>query len=528
MLRGAEASEENEQSASAITVEGDGSEQQPPQATPPTSEIPASEVGEAPGAANIAPLAYQPPAGIAPSWAPLFKALLVLSLPIMAEHFLHIAVGLTDTYLANNMVLTSGLSGEALAAARSENAAAAAAIGSTTYITWLLGILAGSVGIGSTALIARATGARDRRTAASAVGQSILLGFLAGTLMALALLFFSGPISRTFGFEDARVQQYISQYLWILAWGIPLIVITFLGNACLRGAGDTITPAIAMIVIDIVNIVLSFSLCYGWGPLPAFGLKGIAWGTSIAYGGGAFVVLWVLLTGYGRSHLRLHLHRLRPAWGTIRRMLRIGIPSGAEGLIFWGANFVVLYIVNQLGEVQAAAHNIAIRVESLSYMTGFAVATAAATMVGQALGARDEQRAIRSGYVAFLLGGALMGLAGVLFIFANGPLARVINDDPEIASTTAQILFIVGFAQVAFAAMMIFGGALRGAGDTTSVMIRNLGSALLVRMLGGIIVVKVFGMGLTAVWLVLSIDLTLRGVLLFARFYSGKWTAVKV
>src|SRR5690606_8114407 len=167
-------------------------------------------------------------------------------------------------------------------------------------------------------------------------------------------------------------------------------------------------------------------------------------------------------------------------------------------------------------------------VESLSYMTGFAVATAAATMVGQSLGMKDPTRAKRCGYVAFVLGGGLMGVAGLLFILANGPLARAINDDPLVAGGTAHVLFIVGFGQVAFAAMMIFGGALRGAGDTTAVMIRNLGSALLVRMLGAVIAVKVLGMGLTGVWIVLSIDLLVRGVLLWGRFAGGKWTAVKV
>ena len=283
-----------------------------------------------------------------------------------------------------------------------------------------------------------------------------------------------------------------------------------------------------MIVIDLVNIGLSFSLCYGWGPFPKLGFAGIAWGTSIAYGGGAFVVLAVLLTGIGRSKLRLYLHRLRPDVETIRRMLRIGIPSGAEGLIFWGANFVVLYLVNTLGEVQAAAHNIAIRVESLSYMTGFAVATAAATMVGQSLGMRDPVRAKRTGYVAFALGAGLMSLAGLLFIFLPYALSKAINDDPAVASATAQLLFIVGFAQVGFAAMMIFGGSLRGAGDTTAVMLRNLGSALFVRMLGCVIVVKVFDYGLTAVWIVLSIDLTIRGLLLMGRFVSGKWTTIRI
>ena len=313
-----------------------------------------------------------------------------------------------------------------------------------------------------------------------------------------------------------------------MGFAAPLITVTFLGNACLRGAGDTVTPAIAMIVIDTVNIILAFGLCYGWGPLPQLGFVGIACGTAIAYGGGAFVVLAALIAGIGRSGLKLYPHRLRPDWATARRILRVGIPSGAEGLIFWGANFVVLYVVNTLGEVQAAAHNIAIRVESLSYMTGFAVATAAATMVGHALGAGDPVRARRAGYVAFALGGGMMALAGLMFILVNGPLARAINDDPAVASETASLQFVVGFAQVPFAAMMVFGGCLRGAGDTTSVMLRNLGSAILVRMLGVILATQVLGYGLTAVWVVLSIDLTVRGVLLFARFYSGRWTAATV
>lgn len=462
------------------------------------------------------------------AWRPLFVQMLLLSLPIMAEHFLHIGVGLTDTYIANNLVETDGLIGDALAAARSENAAAAAAIGSTTYVLWFLGLMTGAVGTGSTALIARATGARDKRTANAALGQSILLAFAVGILLGAMLLTLSGPISRGFGFEDPRVVHLIDRYLWILGFGIPLATSTFIGNACLRGAGDTITPAIAMIVIDIVNIGLSFGLCYGWGPLPRLGFDGIAWGTTIAYGGGAFVVLAVLLTNLGRANLRLHLHRLAPSPHTIRRILRIGIPSGGEGLIFWGANFVVLYLVNDLGEVPAAAHNITIRVESLSYMTGFAIATAAATMVGQSLGMRDLVRARRSGYVAFAFGGGFMTLCGLLFIIAPLQLAKLINEDPEVARATAQTLFIAGWCQFFFAAMMIFGGALRGAGDTASVMLRNLGSALLVRMLGAVFVVKVLGMGLTAIWVVLVVDLAIRGLLLWSRFHSGKWADVEV
>ena len=242
-------------------------------------------------------LEYAPPDSAA--WRPLLWQLTLLSLPLVAENLLHIGVGLTDTYLANNVIPLKGLAGETLAQARSFNANAAAAVGSTTYLLWFLGLMTGAVGTGSTALIARATGAKDKRTARSAVGQSVMLAFLSGLVLCALFFFAAGPISRGFGLSDPEAQHLIYVYIRILTVGIPLATITFIGNACLRGAGDTLTPAIAMIVIDLVNIVLSFGLCYGMGPFPKWGFDGIVWGTSIAYGGGAFVVMAVLLHGAG-------------------------------------------------------------------------------------------------------------------------------------------------------------------------------------------------------------------------------------
>ena len=163
-----------------------------------------------PGAGAAPPNTDGMPTPVNPAgWRPLFMSLLMLALPIMAEHLLHIGVGLTDTFLANNMVPTRGLAGEALAQARVANAHAAAAIGSTTYVTWFLGLITGAVGTGSTALIARATGARDRRTARRAVGQSILLGFTAGLVLSAGLFLFSDRIAGIFGFEDPLVTAMI-------------------------------------------------------------------------------------------------------------------------------------------------------------------------------------------------------------------------------------------------------------------------------------------------------------------------------
>ena len=456
----------------------------------------------------VRPMAVAPPP---PAWRALLPALLALAAPLVVENFLHILVGLTDTYIANRL-----------------EPAAAAAIGPIAYVTWFLGLTTGAVGTGSTALISRASGARDRRTARSAVGQSILLAVAVGAVLSVVLLTLAEPLSKLFGLEDPVAQGYIADYLRILGVGVPLATSTFIGNACLRGAGDTLTPALAMVVIDVVNMGLSWGLCFGVGPVPAMGFAGIAWGTSIAYGGGAFVVLAVLLRGRGRSGLRLFTHRLRPAPKTMRRILKVGVPSGVEGVIFWSANFVVLHTANTLGNVPAAAHNIVVRVEALSYMTGFAIATAAATMVGQSLGRRDPDRARLSGTLAFALGGGIMVGCGVGFVAFPRFLCGLMTTDPATADAAAASLRVVGFAQAGFAAMMIYGGALRGAGDTTAVMLRNLGSAFALRVPGALIVVYWFGLGLTAIWAVLAVDLTCRGLLLAGRFYRGKWTETEV
>jgi putative MATE family efflux protein len=300
----------------------------------------------------------------------------------------------------------------------------------------------------------------------------------------------------------------------------------FTANACLRGAGDTLTPAIAMITVDVVNAIVSVTLTWGLLGLPAMGFTGIAIGTAAAYLAGGLLQLTVLLVG--RGGIRLFPHRLAPDWHTLKRILRIGIPSGSEGLLMWLGNFVVLHVVNGLGNTPAAAHNLAIRVESLSYMSGFAVAMATSTMVGQALGAKDPRRARNAALLGYALGAGMMASLGVLFIAGGATLSRVFTDDPSVISAAATCLFYTGFIQFAFAGAIVFGAALRGAGDTKWVMVLNLTSILVVRCAGVWIVGHVLGMGLDAVWIVLCAELTLRGVLMFYRFSTGRWQHVKV
>jgi Na+-driven multidrug efflux pump len=161
-------------------------------------------------------------------------------------------------------------------------------------------------------------------------------------------------------------------------------------------------------------------------------------------------------------------------------------------------------------------------------MAGFAVATAAATMVGQSLGMKDPLRARRCAYLAYLIGGGAMTLCGISFILFGPQWAWIFSKDPQIIDLTAKCLFITGFIQIGFAAAMIFGSALRGAGDTFAVMLYNLASVLGVRLVGVLLVTRMFGLGLPAIWIVLSFELCIRGALMYRRFVMGKWQAITV
>jgi len=259
------------------------------------------------------------------------------------------------------------------------------------------------------------------------------------------------------------------------------------------------------------------------------GFTGIAAGTIIAYVTGGvldFLVVW-----FGTSGARLYIHRMWPHWHTIRRLVRIGVPAGIENLLAWFANFAVIAVINRMDPTNAssAAHMNTVRLESVSFLSGIAFATAAATLVGISLGRKDPARAKRCALLAYAAGGGVMVLCGILMItLGHYPAEWLSPNDPHIIDLTTRCLRITGFIQAGFAASLIFGGALRGAGDTLVVMILNLSTQITLRCMGVIVVGLWFHLGLAAVWMVLAGELFIRGCLTYARFRQGGWIAIQV
>ena len=448
----------------------------------------------------------------------LFRQLLLLALPVLAENMLHMVVGINDTYLANKLKIVA------------DRAPAGAAVGTITYFLWFFGLLVSSVGAGTTAIIARARGARHRSMANSVTGQSMTASVLIGLLVGVLIYLFALPIMRLTGLQGAA-PAFALPYLRMLALTLPFTMAMQIAGSCQRGYGDTFTAALVMIAVDLVNAFFSWGLCRGWFGMPELGFNGIALGTIIAYVFGGIVQFIVLSRGGGgRNGLRLFWHRMWPHWSTIKRLVRIGLPAGAEGILMWLANFGVMRVINSIDPTNTMpnAHMNAIRIESLSFMTGLAFAAAAATMVGQSLGMKNIPRAVRSALLAYAVGGGAMTLCGVFFIFFGRYPAALLSPNAEIAALTTRCLFITGFIQCGFAAYIIFSGALRGAGDTFAVMLISLISVVALRFIGVLIVGAWLHKGLGAIWVVLAAELFLRGVLAAARFYQGGWKHVKV
>ena len=332
-----------------------------------------------------------------------------------------------------------------------------------------------------------------------------------------------------------------TQYLTIELCVLPAIMIERVGIACLRGAGDMVSGLVVMGLMNVINMVTSYALVVGLGPLPALGWTGIALGTAIGHVCGATIILTLLVCGRAGYHLRLRA--MRPDLHTIRRILRIGVPGGIDTMLFTFCHMIFLRIILSLGDVAAAAHGVTIQVEAIGYMPGDAFGIAASTLVGQYLGARDPARAKRSAIMASAVAGAMMVAAGVVFFVWAVPLAGFFLGGPDsnVVPVAAQLLRITAFVTLPFAVSIVLTGALRGAGDTRWPLAINIASVMLVRIPLAIllawdswtlplvgITIPGAGLGVAGAWYAAVTDITLRAVLLMLRFRHDAWQRIDV
>lgn len=445
------------------------------------------------------------------------RRVLLLALPAVGEQVLNTLVGLSDTFLVGHLsAAASGRLGYS-------SSSALAGVGLANWMVWVMTVLFMAVSVGSTALIARAKGAGDMESANRVLRQSLIIGILMGLLATLAGELLATPAMHLLGAAPDVVPLGVT-FLRIVSVSLVPAALLFIGTAALRGAGDTRTPLYVMLGVNAVNILFSWLLVNGNFGAPVLGVAGTATGAAVARGGGGLVLIGVLLRG--RSGLKLSLD-LRPDWGILRRIIHIGAPSGGEQLVFQGALLIFVRFVTGLGTVAYAAHNVVVNIESLSFLPGMGYAIAATTLVGQGLGARRADQSEASAYESLRQGGLMMTALGLVMVLFPHQLIGLFVADPAVAETGAMAMRIAGFLQPLLALNFIMSGALRGAGDTRWPLYTKIVSTWGVR-LPMVLLLLGLGLGLTGVWIAMSMDFAVQGMLALWRFRQGGWRTVRV
>lgn len=471
----------------------------------------------------MTPATTSTPSATSDAWRDILRSMMALSLPVLAEEALNMLVGYTDWILTARF-----LAGDEPLAAMTLMA----------YLLWLLPGMFSIVSIGAHALVARLVGNKQNDDASFVVAQSLLLG-LFSAVVTMLLMGLGGAMLTSAMQSNVEVQTLANRYLWILLPVVPMVMLEQVGSACLRAAGDTVSGMVARVILNITNLVVSFLLVTGYGPFPKLGWDGLAIGTATGHFLGGAIILLMLLRG--RSHIRLKWERPRIDLAVLTRLVRVGIPGGADMLAIISCHMVYVAIIGKLGTVAQAAHGLGVQIEAMSYLPGHAFQAAAATLAGQAIGAGDLRRATRSALAAAITAVIVMSLAGLVFATQGLAIAAMFTGswESDTVLLTAQLLKIVAVSCPFLAVLMIFSGALRGSGDTRWLLVITLVGLVGVRLpLAALLawdsvpigsfVIGGFGYGVAGAWWAMVIDVVVRCGVISYRFFQGGWRLVKV
>ncbi|TWT51973.1 Multidrug resistance protein NorM [Thalassoglobus neptunius] len=443
---------------------------------------------------------------------PLRTTVLFLALPVLGEQVLNFLVGFYDVYLAGN--LTSDIRTDATAA-----------VGVAAYVGWLASLIFSLVATGTTALISRAWGADDRDGANVVANRSLALSLVSGLLFTGVILFAAPTLVALMGL-DGQAAGIAVRYLRVDAIGLLFSSFSLVLAAALRGCGDMKTPMWVFGSVSILNVIVSTALVHGVGPIEPWGVDGIVAGTVVARVCGGLLILTIFMMGF--SGLSLVPSDLSLRGETVRRILAIGVPSGMEGIVMWVGHCIFLRVISGIGKTEFAAHIIGVRVEAITYLPAVAYGAAAATMVGQSLGAGNKERAVRAGHEAAMQCALLGVLITAWFVFGADWIYNQMNRDEAVRAVGIPAFRVVGLFQIPLILSIVYFAAIRGAGETKFPLYVAMFTTYLIRIPLGYFFGVTMEMGLMGAWVGMNADMFARGVIATWRFWSRRWLRVRV
>jgi putative MATE family efflux protein len=373
-------------------------------------------------------------------------------------------------------------------------------------------------------MVARRIGEKDPEAASQTAVQAIALGLLVAIPSGIVGVVYPRELLALMGAPDDVAREGAVYAAWILG-GNGTILLLFLINAIFRGAGDASLAMRSLALANVVNVVLDPCLIFGLGPFPELGLAGAAIGTTVGRAVGVLYQIRAIAKG---PRIVVERRHLRVQWEVMGRLLRVSSGGIVQFLIATGSWLGLVYILTPFGAGALAGYTIAVRIVVVAILPAWGLCNAAATLVGQNLGAHKPERAERSVWLAGFYNMAFLGLVMVVFVLFAEPLIGVFTPDPAVRALGASCLRIFSYGYMVYAWGMVMVQAFNGAGDTTTPTFINLVCYWMFQIPLAWTLARTLAMGPTGVFLAITIAESLVTVVSIVFFRRGRWKTQRV
>jgi len=438
------------------------------------------------------------------------RAIFLLAIPMILEMGMESVFAIVDVYWVGRL----------------NDNDATATIGLTESMLTLVYSVAMGLSMGATSLVARRVGEKNIRGAEIAGAQAIYIGLAFSVIIMVAGLLFSEDLLRLMGGSEGLIRENSGYTKWMLGGNVTIMML-FLINAIFRGAGDASLAMRTLILANVLNIILDPVFIFGIGDvIPAYGVEGAAIATTIGRGTGVLYQVYHLV--FGNGLIKLHRKNMSLRWDLVGTILRIGAEGTSQFLIASASWIFLVRIIQTFGSTAMAGYTYAIRIIIFAILPAWGMANAAATLVGQNLGAGFPDRAERSAWRAAFLNMMFLAIVTIVFLVFAEPLLMFFTTDPEVLHHAIYCLQIISLGYVFYAYGMVISQSFNGAGDTRTPMIINIFGFWIFQIPLAYGLAYTAGWGTSGVYAAISIAesaMAVAGILIFRK---GRWKTVKV
>ena len=438
----------------------------------------------------------------------LDKAIFMLSIPMILEMSMESLFAIVDAFYVSRLGVD-----------------ALATVSLTESILTLVYSIAIGISMGATAMVARRVGEKNIVEAAKAGVQAIYFATALSLVLSLGGIFFASDILEIMGASESVIETGSGYTQWMFGGNITIMLI-FLINAIFRGAGDASLAMRVLILSNGLNIILDPIFIFGFGPIPAFGVEGAAIATTIGRGIGVFYQISHLI--YGKGLIKIHRENLQIDWGIIGRLIKVSAGGTGQFIIASASWIFLIRIISTFGSEALAGYTIAIRVIIFAILPAWGMANAAATLVGQNLGAGQPDRAEKSVWRTGFFNMIFLAFITVIFFTLASPIIEVFTTDPGVLTNAIQCLQIVSLGYVFYAYGMVVAQSFNGAGDTRTPTILNFFAFWMFQIPLAYALAIGLDFGPKGTYIAIVIAESALAIVSIMIFRRGKWKETKI